>query len=270
MTPLRTPSRLAATVATAAAAVLLGAGAVLASVTRDVPFVPTPPQVVDAMLEMGQVKADDILYDLGSGDGRIVVAAVRDRGVKKGVGVDIDPERVEDGRRNAAQAGVSDRATFTEGNVFTFDFTEATVVTMYLLPSVNLKLRPRVLSELRPGTRVVSHQFDMGDWKPDETRRVGYADVHLWIVPAAVDGGWTWSDGGATYRLELKQQYQQVTGTLAAGGDARPISNARLSGDTLSFEAPGRGGTVRFSGKVAGDRIAARVNGRDVTAQRAR
>ncbi|WP_142848482.1 class I SAM-dependent methyltransferase [Telmatospirillum sp. J64-1] len=225
----------------------------------DVPFVPTPENVVQRMLTIADVQPDDILYDLGSGDGRIVIAAARDFGVQRGVGVDLDPERVQDGIENARQANVSDRVEFVEGNVFDFDFSDATVVTMYLLPSVNVQLRPRILEELRPGTRVVSHQFDMGDWEPDQSETVDGRSVHLWIVPADVAGRWQWQENGETFEVELNQQYQHVTGTLHAFGTEAPIENARLQGSELTFEArPQRDGQeelVRFAGTIEGEAL---------------
>jgi SAM-dependent methyltransferase len=151
----------------------------------DVPFVPTPMAVVDAMLDMAKVGKDDLLYDLGSGDGRIVIRAAERFGCR-GVGVDLNPERVTEARAAAKKAGARIEALvrFEEGDVFTFDFAPATVVTMYLLPSVNVKLRPRILKELKPGTRIVSHDFDMGEWKAEETRKVGNSTVYRWTVMA--------------------------------------------------------------------------------------
>jgi hypothetical protein len=152
----------------------------------DVPFVPTPLAVVDAMLEVAKVGPDDVLYDLGSGDGRIVITAARKYGAR-GIGYDIDPERVREARDNARAAGVADRVRFEVQNVFTADFREASVVTMYLLPEVNMRLRPRLLAELRPGTRIVSHAFDLGDWTPEKVLEVkGEAwqhTVYYWVVP---------------------------------------------------------------------------------------
>ncbi len=148
----------------------------------DVPYVPTPMPVVDAMLELGRVGKDDVLYDLGCGDGRIVVRAAVRFGCK-GVGVDLNPERVKEARANARQRRVTHLARFEIGDVFEFDFSPATVVTMYLLPSVNLKLRPRLLKELRPGARIVSHDFDMGDWAAEATRDAGRSRLFLWTVP---------------------------------------------------------------------------------------
>ncbi len=148
----------------------------------DVPYVPTPMPVVDAMLDMAQVGQADIVYDLGCGDGRIVVRAASRFGCK-GVGVDLNPERVKEAKANAAKARVTELTRFEVGDVFEFDFSAASVVTMYLLPSVNLKLRPRLLKELKPGTRLVSHDFHMGDWAPQTTREVGRSRIYLWTIP---------------------------------------------------------------------------------------
>jgi SAM-dependent methyltransferase len=154
----------------------------------DVPFVPTPEAVVAEMLKVAKVGRDDIVYDLGSGDGRIVIAAARTYGAR-GTGIDLDPDRVAEATANAQKAGVADRVQFIEGDIFDADIREATVVTLYLLPAINLKLRPKLLSELKPGTRIVSHNFDMGDWVPEKTIRVdtpnGQHTVYYWVVPAA-------------------------------------------------------------------------------------
>jgi SAM-dependent methyltransferase len=149
----------------------------------DVPYVPTPIAVVDAMLDLAQVKRSDTLYDLGCGDGRIVVRASVRFGCR-GVGVDLDPQRVKEANENAQKSGVQALTRFEVGDVFEFNFSGASVVTMYLLPSVNLKLRPRLLAELKPGTRIVSHDFDMGDWKPEVAREVNNSRIFLWTVPA--------------------------------------------------------------------------------------
>lgn len=151
----------------------------------DVPFVPTPMQVVDAMLDMAKVGKDDLLYDLGSGDGRIVIRAAQRFGCR-GVGVDLNPERVREAKAAAKKAGpqIESLVRFEEGDVFTFDFSPATVVTMYLLPSVNVKLRPRILKELKPGTRIVSHDFDMGEWKAEDVRNVANSTVYRWTIMA--------------------------------------------------------------------------------------
>jgi Methyltransferase domain len=148
----------------------------------DVPYVPTPQSVVDAMLKVAKVGKNDVLYDLGSGDGRIVVTAAQKFGTQ-GVGVDINPERIEEANQNAQKAGVSDRVKFVQQDLFNTDLSKATVVTLYLLPDVNLKLRPKLFKELKPGTRIVSHAFDMGDWKPQQTLNVDGKTIYYWVVP---------------------------------------------------------------------------------------
>ncbi len=155
-------------------------------VKRDVPYVPTPQNVVDEMLTLANVTKDDVVYDLGCGDGRLVITAVKKFGARRGFGVDIDPQRIEESNANAKAAGVTDRATFAVQDLFQTDFKDATVVTLYLLPEVNLRLRPKLLSDLKPGTRVVSHSFDMGDWKPEKTITVqpGGQRLYLWTIPA--------------------------------------------------------------------------------------
>lgn len=174
------------------AAMLAGSAALAASAPApapaagerepDVIYLPTPPKVVDAMLEMAKVRKGDVLYDLGSGDGRIPIAAAKKYGIRA-VGVDIDPVRVKEARANAAAAGVSDKVTFRQEDLFKTDFSEASVVTLYLLSSLNEKLRPRLLAELKPGTRIVSHAFRMGDWEPEKTRDVEGSTIYFWTVP---------------------------------------------------------------------------------------
>ena len=149
----------------------------------EVPYVPTPQTVVDEMLKLAAVTSGDVVYDLGSGDGRIVITAAKKYGAR-GVGVEIDPERVKEANANAVQAGVMDRVKFLQQDLFKTELRDASVVTLYLLPAVNLKLRPKLWSELKPGTRVVSHQFDMGDWKPEKTVEIEGAKIYFWIIPA--------------------------------------------------------------------------------------
>lgn len=149
---------------------------------QDVHYVPTRQAVVDAMLEMAKVSKGDVVYDLGCGDGRIVITAAKDHGAT-GVGIDIDPQRIKEANENATNAGVTDKVEFKEANLFESDFSEASVVTLYLLNSLNLKLRPILLEQLEPGTRIVSHAFNMGDWEPEETRQVDGATIYLWTVP---------------------------------------------------------------------------------------
>ena len=161
-----------------------GATAQTATPALDVPYVPTPEPVVNAMLKLAQVKRGDVLYDLGSGDGRIVIAAAKRYGVR-GTGVDIDPQRVREANTNARKAGVAKQVRFLNQDLFAIDFSEATVVTLYLLPRINLQLRPKLLTELRPGTRIVSHGFDMGDWQPERVVEVGSSTIYLWVIPPA-------------------------------------------------------------------------------------
>jgi SAM-dependent methyltransferase len=231
-----------------------------AAVQPDVHFVPTPEGTVFEMLQMAGVGPGDIVYDLGSGDGRIVIAAVRDFGATRGVGVDIDPQRVAEGIANAEQAGVGDRVRFLQANIFEFDFSEATVVTLYLLPDLNLRLKPTLLA-MRPGTRVVSHAFDMGDWRPDMRTQRSF----FWVVPARVEGRWQWTVGGTVYRLGIAQAFQEVFGTLTVAGETTAVHDIGVHGDRLRFTAVlprGAGGhAIRFDGRVtAADAIAAKVD----------
>ena len=159
----------------------LGAGA-QAPRTPDVHFVPTPTAVVDAMLKLANVTASDLVYDLGSGDGRIVIAAAQKFGAR-GVGIELDPQLVDQANKNARKAGVTDKVTFLSADLFKADLSQATVVTLYLLRSINLRLQPKLMRELKPGTRVVSHRFDMGDWKPEREVTVRGAHVYLWRIP---------------------------------------------------------------------------------------
>lgn len=165
-----------------AAAIVLAAPAAARAQQPDVIFVPTPYEVVDEMLRLANVKKGDVLYDLGSGDGRIPVTAAKRFGVRA-VGIDIDPQRIKEATENAKKNGVSKLVTFKQEDLFKTDFKEATVVTLYLLPDLNVKLRPRLLNELKPGTRIVSHQFDMGTWQPEKKVELNGRVVYLWTVP---------------------------------------------------------------------------------------
>jgi SAM-dependent methyltransferase len=226
---------------------------------KDVPYVPTSPETVDQMLRMAKVSSDDVVYDLGSGDGRIVIAAARDYGAR-GVGIDIDPVRIFEAEENAAKAGVTDRVEFIQGDLFDADLSDATVVTLYLLTSVNLRLRPKLLAELKPGTPVVSHDFAMGEWEPDAIADLGEDIVYLWIVPADVHGRWRWTNEGVAHHATFDQDFQRVRGTLRAGPHVDTIHNARVDGDEVSFERIRRnedGSTTveQYRGRVHGDRI---------------
>lgn len=219
----------------------------------DVPYVPTPDDVVAKMLDLANVTKDDYVIDLGSGDGRIAIAAAK-RGAKA-FGVDLNPVRVEEAQANAKAAGVEDRVEFKEANIFETDFSDATVLTMYLLSSVNLKLRPQVL-EMKPGTRVVSHAFDMGEWEPDEVARVDGRTVYYWVVPARVEGKWKVNRAQKAFTVNFKQEFQNLTGTAEMDGKEVPVEDAKLEGTRITFTlADGNGGKLRFEGRVDGDRI---------------
>lgn len=152
------------------------------SYSQDVIYVPTSDTVVDAMLKLAKVDSGDVVYDLGSGDGRIVIAAAKKYGAR-GVGIDIDPERISESNENATEAGVTDKVEFIEADLFESDFSEATVVTLYLLSRLNERLKPILMEQLQPGTRIVSHAFDMGDWEPEETKMVDGTTIYLWTIP---------------------------------------------------------------------------------------
>ena len=251
-----------------------------------VPYVPTPQEVVDRMLDMAKVGPHDYLIDLGSGDGRIVVTAARKHGTR-GFGVDLNPTRIQEANDNARRAKVTDKVAFYQRDLFETDLDSATVITMYLLPQVNLELRPKLL-KLKPGTRLVSHDFDMGDWQADSHVKVeskekyggsgGTSDVYFWVVPAAVAGAWQWElrasgKEQAAYELKLEQRYQAISGTISVGGGTAKITNARLRGDQIrfSFTASINGQPVRheFNGRISGDSVtgSARLSGPRVQGQ---
>jgi SAM-dependent methyltransferase len=212
---------------------------------KDVVWVPTPQAVVDKMLDMAKVTQDDFVMDLGSGDGRTVITAAK-RGARA-MGIEYNPDMVELSKKNAAAAGVSDRATFVKADLFETDFSKADVITMFLLPSINMKLRPKIL-DLKPGTRVASNTFTMEDWTPDETVTLtdgcssSWCTALFWIVPAKVAGTWSTPNG----ELKITQAFQMITGTLGAAG-----IQGRLKGDEITFTA---GGTT-YVGKVNGNTI---------------
>jgi SAM-dependent methyltransferase len=215
---------------------------------KDVIWVPTPQALVEKMLDMAKLTAKDIHFDLGSGDGRTVIAAAK-RGAQA-VGVEFNPDMVALSERAAAKEGVSAKAKFINGDIFQTDFSHATVVTLYLLPSLNLKLRP-ILLKMKPGTRVVSHAFTMDDWQPDQTESVEGRTAYLWIVPAPVDGTWKVPGGELTF----KQSFQVITGTLKQGGKESAFKG-RLSGDQISFAVQDADGAKRdFSGRVSGSTL---------------
>lgn len=241
-----------------------------------VPYVPTPQTVVDRMLAMAKVTARDYLIDLGSGDGRIVVTAAKKYGAR-GFGVDLNPVRIEEANANARKNGVTDRVAFYQRNLFETDLSQATVITMYLLPRVNLQLRPQLL-ELKPGTRLVSHDFDMEDWKADQHVRVvaddkysgagGDSDIYFWVVPAKVAGGWRSQLAVAgkpqAYEFSIEQKFQVVSGTVRVNGRAIKIQNAKLHGADISFSF-----TAEVNGAPAKHDFTGRVDGAHITGQAA-
>jgi SAM-dependent methyltransferase len=235
---------------------------------KDVIWVPTPDALVNRMLRMAQVTPDDYVVDLGSGDGKIVIAAARDFKARA-TGVEFNPDMVALSRRNAEAAGVAGRARFEQGDIFKFDFTDATVVTMYLLPGLNLKLRPQLL-KMRPGTRLVSHQFTMGSWEPDDVSTIDGRPGYLWIVPASVGGGWKLATveprGASEVPINFSQAFQQITGTTRFDKMDGRLRSVRLWGDRIAFEMMDERGVLRaYDGRVAGERIEGATRAADGT-----
>lgn len=202
----------------------------------DVPFVPTDDAVIEAMLNLADVGPEDVLYDLGSGDGRILITAARYRNTR-GIGIEIDPWRIADAMEDAADNRVEFLVDFVEDDIFTADFSEATVVTLYLLDSINIQMRPLLLNQLRPGTRVISHAFSMGDWEADERLELSGVNIYKWIIPAQVAGAWEWQGvNGESYYVELQQKYQKVTGNVWIDDEVVDLKSAKLCGDCLELE----------------------------------
>ena len=221
---------------------------------KDVIWVPTPQALVEKMLDMAKLTAQDIHYDLGSGDGRTVITAAK-RGAQA-VGVEFNPDMVALSERAAAKEGVSAKAKFINGDIFQTDFSHATVVTLYLLPSLNVKLRPTIL-KMKPGTRVVSHAFTMDEWQPDQTENVEGRTAYLWIVPAPVEGSWRWNGSGngpKEYEVALRQQFQKIEGTARLNGKPGQLRDVNLRGDQINFTVFDADGARRdFSGRVSGN-----------------
>lgn len=238
----------------------------------DVIYVPTPHEVVKRMLEIAKVGPDDIHYDLGSGDGRIVISAVKDFNAKKGVGIDLDPQRIKEAKANLEKAGVGDRVTFLNRNIFETDFSEASVISLYLLSTLNLKLRPTLL-DMKPGTRIVTQSFAMDDWQPDHKETVefdatgykGTRTVYLFVVPAKVGGKWTMNAGERVIALDLSQTFQHVKGTATVDGKSVAVTDGKLDGANIEFTVEIDGKPVKYEGKVEGDGI----SGKNWTAKKA-
>lgn len=221
----------------------------------DIFFVPTQHQVVKRMLELAEVGPNDVHYDLGSGDGRIVIAAVKDFKAKKGVGIDLDPQRIKESNENKAKAGLGDNVQFLSQNIFETDLREATVVSMYLLTSINLRLRPKLLEELKPGTRIVTHAFNMGEWQEEHTESVDGYQVYLFIVPANVAGKWVLSQGERKIALDLQNEFTQLTGTATVDGKPAAVRNGRITGTKVRFTLDLDGKPVVFEGTSDGSTI---------------
>lgn len=232
------------------AALLSTAGPSLQAQDLDVPYVPTPQNVVDAMLELAQVSPGDYVIDLGSGDGRIVITAARRGAI--GHGIDLDPERIREARENAERQGVDDRVMFLQEDLFETDFSDANVITMYLLTSVNRELRPMLLENLEPGTRLVSHSFDMGDWTADERVAVssgtgsGEHTIYYWVVPARVNGDWTFTIDGESHEARIDQQYQNITVSVGSF----EVEEATLNGERISLILSDGGTRYILSGRA--------------------
>lgn len=228
----------------------------------DVPYVPTPKNVVDKMLDMAKVGPNDMVYDLGCGDGRLVVTAAKEKGAK-GVGVDLNPVRIRESNDSAARAKVKDRVTFLQQDLFETDISAATVLTMYLLPRVNLMLRPKIFSQLKPGSRVVSHDYDMDDWEPDATAMVGSSRVYCWVVPANASGTWDLTlqsgEGMSRYTLIIDQTFQKIEGFASSGSSQAPLKDAKLKGEALEFRIDqridGKLAPMKFEGRIVDDSI---------------
>jgi len=267
-----------------AAGVLLAVScAVHAQDFGDTPYVQTPQNVVDKMLQVAHVGPADYVIDLGSGDGRMVITAAQKYGAR-GFGVDLDRRLVELANKRAATAGVADRAVFYERDLYETDMTAASVVTIYLLPEVNLMVRPKLLATLKPGTRIVAHDYDMGEWKPDEQLVLDAPDkpvgrdkkskVFYWVVPANAAGKWRWemqlAGKPAVFTVSIAQNFQAISGSVSVDGNSWPLENGRLTGEEIQFTVNDARSKTRyeFSGHIAGQAItgAARVAG--VNAQR--
>ena len=232
----------------------------------DVHYEPTPQLIVEDLLKMAEVNRTDIIYDLGCGDGRFVITAAKKYGAR-GVGIDIDPERIKESNQNARVAGVMDKVKFIEADLFETDIREATVVALYLLPELNMQLQPKLLKDLKPGSRVVSHEFDMYDWQPDKTGRLGRNRYYLWVVPTDVAGKWRWTfpsaKGEEQFLLALTQKFQEIDGKITTPIQTVSPLEAYLIGDQIGFllryRPSGKAVEMRFRGQVIGNTITGTV-----------
>ncbi len=243
-------SRRAVLAAGAALPALMTNPVIAQSPGLDVPYVPTPQDVVDRMLDMVKPTAKDFVMDLGCGDGRMLVTAAAKFGAR-GRGVDLNPVRITEATENARRANVSDKVEFIVANLFATSIREADVLTMYLLPSVNLLLRPRILDEMRPGSRIVSHAFHMADWEPDQQDEVRGRNLYHWIVPAKVAGKWNLHEGSNMISLDVFQQFQNLTGLAKTEAGAKGKVTGRIKGTEVTFNVDMGNGSKTYTGKVA-------------------
>ena len=229
---------------------------------KDVVWVPTPDELVNKMLTMAKVTAKDYVVDLGAGDGKIAIAAGKRFGATA-TGIEYNPDMARLAQCYVQAEGVADKVKIIQGDIFKEDFSKATVVTMYLLPELNMRLRPTILA-MKPGTRVTSHQFNMGDWEADETAEIEYRTAYLWIVPAKVEGNWTFrEDGGkTTFSVAMTQKFQRLSGEAGMGGNKNPLVGATLRGEEIKFAFnDDKGQTRTFSGTVRGNEITGTLRG---------
>jgi SAM-dependent methyltransferase len=221
---------------------------------KDVIWVPTPDELVERMLRMAQTTPNDFVIDLGSGDGRIAIAAAKKFNARA-MGIEYNPDMVDLSTRNATKEGVATKVRFAKADIFESDFSQATVITMYLLPGLNLKLRPKLL-DMKPGTRIVSHQFNMDDWQPDEVTNIDGRRAYFWLVPAKVAGTWRLASGGDVLDVTLEQKYQMLEGTVKLGTVNAGLRDAKLAGDKITFAFVDQGGLRRdFTGRVNGNAL---------------
>ena len=227
---------------------------------KDVIWIPTPEPLIDKMLTAAKVTAQDRVFDLGAGDGIIAITAARKFGAQS-VGVEFNPKMADYARCKVQEAGMTEKVRIITGDIFVENFSSANVVTLYLLPDLNLRLRPTLL-KMKPGTRIVSHAFNMGDWEPDETMSHEYARGYFWVVPAQVEGDWMFSGmEGGPMRVSLRQTYQNIGGMFTRASNTQPLVGARLRGEDISFQFSTPDKNVHtFTGRVAGDRITGTVN----------
>ena len=229
---------------------------------KDVVWVPTPDELVNRMLTMAKVTPKDYVFDLGAGDGKIAIAAGKKFGATA-VGIEYNPDMAKLAQCFVQAEGVTDRVKIIQGDIFKEDFSKATVVTMYLLPELNMRLRPTILA-MKPGTRVTSHQFNMGDWEADETAEIEYRTAYLWIVPAKVEGNWTFRDDGGktTFNVAMTQKFQRLSGDASMGSNKNPLVGANLRGEEIKFAFnDDKGQTRTLTGTVRGNEIIGTLRG---------